>query len=118
MAFALIANGAIVEIADAEFPVCAGLQWVDLSSLSPAPAVGWTYSGGAFAAPVAPAAAAVDPVTEARSLLAVSDITIVRCYEHAVPVPAEWQAYRTALRAIIAGTSTTLPTKPAYPAGT
>jgi hypothetical protein len=48
-----------------------------------------------------------------------SDITIIRCAEFSVAIPEEWKDYRTALRAIMAGTdTTTLPTKPAYPAGT
>jgi hypothetical protein len=57
---------------------------------------------------------------QASVALTKSDITITRCYEHAVAVPTEWQTYRAALRAIVAGTSTAtaLPTIPAYPAGT
>jgi hypothetical protein len=55
---------------------------------------------------------------QAKTLLDASDVVIVRCYEHGVPVPAAWQAYRSALRAIIQGTSSSFPALPAYPAGT
>jgi hypothetical protein len=56
----------------------------------------------------------------AQTALDKSDVTIIRCYEHAVAVPSEWTAYRAALRAIVAGGSTTgaLPTMPTYPVGT
>lgn len=62
----------------------------------------------------------VDTRHAAQAALDRSDITIIRCYEHAVAVPAEWGVYRTALRAIVAGgpTSAALPVQPAYPAGT
>lgn len=58
----------------------------------------------------------------AKAMLAESDTTIMRCYENAVAVPAEWASYQKALRAIV-GASTgdsnlPLPTKPAYPVGT
>lgn len=53
--------------------------------------------------------------------LQISDITVLRCYENAVAVPAEWHTYRNALRVIVAATSgdasIPLPTKPAYPTG-
>jgi hypothetical protein len=56
----------------------------------------------------------------AQTALDKSDVTIIRCYEHAVAVPAQWTAYRAALRAIVAGDSTpgALPTMPTYPVGT
>ena len=61
--------------------------------------------------------------SQAQAALDKSDTTMLRCAENSVPVPAEWAAYRKALRAIIgakvAGDPTqALPTIPAYPAGT
>ena len=52
--FALILSGAVVQIAASQFPVNPALTWVDISAVSPSPAVGWTYAGGVFAAPPAP----------------------------------------------------------------
>jgi hypothetical protein len=56
----------------------------------------------------------------AQEALDTSDITILRCYENAVAVPAAGHAYRTELRAIVSGTSpaTELPARPEYPEGT
>ena len=56
----------------------------------------------------------------AQEALDRSDITILRCYENAVAVPAAWQTYRTELRAIVSGASpsTELPARPEYPEGT
>lgn len=47
--------------------------------------------------------------------------TIIRCVAAGVAVPAAWVSYVQALRAIANGTDTTstaLPVRPAYPAGT
>jgi hypothetical protein len=58
----------------------------------------------------------------AQDALASSDITVMRCYENGVTLPAEWVEYRKALRLIVgaAGGDTTkaIPPKPPYPAGT
>ena len=57
----------------------------------------------------------------AQVALSKSDVTISRCVENSVSVPAVWATYRKALRAIVDGsdtTSTTLPIIPSYPAGT
>jgi hypothetical protein len=53
--FALIATGRVAQIEADTFPVHPDLVWVDISTLVPAPAVGWTYDGTAFVAPVMPA---------------------------------------------------------------
>ena len=58
---------------------------------------------------------------QAQSALDQSDVTMIRCIESGVTVPTAWGNYRKALRAILSGadtTSTALPAKPAYPAGT
>jgi hypothetical protein len=50
--------------------------------------------------------------------LADSDRTVMRCYEAAIPLPADWVAYRLALRAIVGTGVGPLPARPDYPAGT
>lgn len=57
-------------------------------------------------------------IAKAADMLFASDRTVLRCYENGVAVPAAWVSYRKALRAVVSGTSATLPTQPAYPAGT
>lgn len=56
----------------------------------------------------------------ALAALGKSDITVLRCVENAVPVPAAWRAYRKDLRAIVSETSPakSLPVIPDYPEGT
>lgn len=68
--FALIINGTVVQTAAAEFPVNPALTWVDISTVSPAPQPGWTYSGGTFAAPVVPPLPAQTLAQQAEALLA------------------------------------------------
>lgn len=58
---------------------------------------------------------------QALALLDRSDMVATRCTKAGVAFPAEWKAYVTALRAIVAsGTLPNggMPTQPAYPAGT
>lgn len=59
---------------------------------------------------------------EARSALIESDITVIRCAEAGVSVPAAWRDYRAALRAIVSAQSvsegTQLPPRPEYPPNT
>lgn len=80
--------------------------------------IGWSYANGQFTA-----SATADPPPNyplsAQIALKQSDITILRCAENGVVVPAAWATYRATLRAIVAGTQTgPLPAMPAYPAGT
>lgn len=57
--------------------------------------------------------------TQAQAAITKSDISIIRCIEAGITVPAEWQEYRAALRAIISGSgTTTMPKMPDYPEGT
>ncbi|MGF6879033.1 hypothetical protein [Paraburkholderia sp. MM5477-R1] len=90
---------------------------------------GYTISSGALEAPTAAQLAAQQAAAAwstyqaaAQAALDKSDLTIVRCTENAVTVPAAWATYRKALRAIVGAASgdptQALPTKPAYPSGT
>jgi hypothetical protein len=60
----------------------------------------------------------VTAATEAQEALRQSDVVILRCVEHGVAVPAEWRAYRAALRAFIQGHGSSLPDPPPFPSGT
>ena len=66
--------------------------------------------------------AGIPLAVQAQERLDRTDITVLRCVSASVAVPADWQAYRVALRNIATGkdtTSTTLPPAPQeYPAGT
>jgi len=59
---------------------------------------------------------------QAQAALDKSDVTIIRCAESNVRVPAEWTAYRKSLRSIIAAykgdPAKPLPVRPEYPEGT
>jgi hypothetical protein len=104
------------------------MVWVDVTSATPAPQVGWsaTQTAGAwtFAVPAGPSAATLwqQYQAQAQAALSKSDITIWRCTENAVAVPAAWATYRAALRAIISAATgdptKSLPVRPAYPVGT
>lgn len=63
----------------------------------------------------------VSLVSSAKQELDKTDLVCLRCYKANVTYPVEWQKYTADLRKIVNGTditSTTLPTRPAYPAGT
>ena len=57
-------------------------------------------------------------IAQAQAALDKSDITILRCAENQVVVPAEWATYRKSLRAILASGTGAIPPQPAFPAGT
>ena len=75
----------------------------------------WLAEGNVPAPYVAPSP---DIAAEARAALAASDQTVMRCVEASVAVPAEWVAYRQALRDVVSGRATVLPDRPAYTAAT
>jgi hypothetical protein len=93
---------------------------VDITNLSPQPAIGWTATetNGVWSF-VAPVVSADFYGREAASLLTKSDVTVLRCLEKSIAIPSEWMAYRIALRAIVAFPSidSVMPTRPAYPVG-
>lgn len=122
MIYARIQNGVVFELfappegVPIEECFHADMDWVDITDVSPQPQPNWTYDGTNFARPVAPV---IDMRPAAQAALDRSDVTIIRCFEHGVAVPAGWTTYRAALRAVVAGgpTSAALPTQPAYPPG-
>lgn len=63
-----------------------------------------------------------DRQQQAKVALSDSDLTMLRCFENGVTVPAEWATYRKALRAILGASSgdatKPLPARPTYPQGT
>lgn len=93
---------------------------------------GYTVAGGALVAPVPPTSAQIASQQaaadwavyqqSAKAELDASDVTLMRCFENAVTLPAAWAAYRKSLRAIVGAASgdatQPMPTRPAYPAGT
>lgn len=93
-------------------PAAGGIQMTMPTTLVPMTAA----EIAAFTAPPA-----VPLKTQAANALPETDMVCLRCYKAGVPFPASWQTYTTGLRNIANGTDTTstaLPTKPAYPAGT
>lgn len=105
----LRSDGAQIPADPGNTDYCAYLNWVE---------------AGNTANPVQinPAAAWTAHQTAARIALDASDVTMLRCLENAVSVPSEWVVYRKALREIVSSTTgdatQSLPTRPAYPAGT
>ena len=51
---ALIFDSKVVQIKATQFPVAPALTWVDITEITPAPEVGWSYNGVVFTAPTAP----------------------------------------------------------------
>jgi hypothetical protein len=56
--------------------------------------------------------------SDALEALKKSDVTVLRCLEHGVQIPAAWVEYRTELRQVANGELATMPTQPDFPAGT
>jgi hypothetical protein len=96
-----------------------GTGWRAVDSQADVDTAMETYSA-TQPAPVQPSAQQQLQV-QAQAELVGTDLVASRCFKAGVAFPAAWQTYTQALRAIVNGadtTSTNLPTKPAYPAGT
>lgn len=52
--FALVFDNTVVQIEATQFPVHSSLQWIDLTGITPAPEVRWSYDGVNFTAPPPP----------------------------------------------------------------
>jgi hypothetical protein len=124
--YARVASGIVMELFETEGDIATmfdpSLTWIECDAEGCV--VGWSYANGTFSPPAAPSEAALWAAYQAQSMaaLAVSDTTILRCYENGVAVPAAWADYRKALRAIVGASSgdptQPLPSKPQYPSGT
>lgn len=55
---------------------------------------------------------------DAQAALDASDMTMLRCVEADISVPAEWKNYRIALRDIMKSGVGPLPKRPPFPTGT
>ncbi len=62
MVFALILDSKVVQISAVQTPVSVSLQWIDITGITPAPEVGWSFDGRDFTPPPAP------PPTRPRSV--------------------------------------------------
>jgi hypothetical protein len=126
--YARIQDNTVVELFSTDGDISSmfhpALIWVDVTAEAVAPKEGWSYKDGEFSAAPAPSNDLLWKQFQMTAQIAIneSDLTILRCYERSVPVPAEWSSYRTALRVILGSKSgdpsISLPSKPAYPSGT
>ncbi|MGD0973557.1 MAG: hypothetical protein ABR866_05680 [Candidatus Korobacteraceae bacterium] len=93
----------------------------DPANIDYAAYLAWVAAGNT-PTPVDPAVIAAQAqaklAAQAQALLDKSDVTMLRCFEHAVAPPTEWVTYRAALRQVVAGTLSAIPSTPAYPTGT
>ena len=102
-----------------------GAAYLEVDDATYANWVNYRYVGGQIVAKPAldqSIAAWAAYQQQALAALSDSDITLLRCYENAVAVPAAWTTYRKALRAIVGAASgdatQPFPAKPAYPDAT
>jgi len=97
-----------------------GYTYVEVADKTALDAVFVGYSEGTVAGTVEAAQAKTLLKGQAQAALDKSDITLLRCVENGVAIPAEWVTYRAALRPIAKGESqaTELPEQPSYPEGT
>lgn len=92
--------------------VCTQAQYENASA--------WTVANGAIVAATPPTVPLAQQAQAALDQMDAPGGCAIRCFKAGVAFPAAWQAYCTALRAIVNGTSTAtaMPAQPAFPAGT
>jgi hypothetical protein len=73
---------------------------------------------GVIAPYVQPTPTADEIKRQARTALVDSDTVAMRCIKAGVAYPEEWKKYDASLRAIASSGKGTMPTQPAFPAGT
>ena len=59
--FAIVTDGVVSNIVIADEPMSIGGLWVDLTDVTPAPGIHWSYADGVFAPPPAPPAPVPPP---------------------------------------------------------
>lgn len=136
--YARVQSGVVAEIftppngftlAESLVPMLAA-ECVALTGITPAPQQGWTATEvngvRSFSAPPAPPSPP-GPTIQAQAMAALTVMDApggcaIRCFKAGVPFPANWQAYTAALRAIVNGTASPMPTAipvaPPFPPGT
>ncbi len=98
--YARIAAGVVAEIVtlDAGINIAsafhASLAFVEITSLSPQPAVGWTYNGSAFAAPV-PTLAVAQDLANAALIAACANAIAAGCLSSALGSPHTYPTGQT-----------------------
>ena len=93
MRYAIVENGAVINMAEANAPLAG--NWIQ----SDAAAIGDLYADGLFTKPLPDtSAAAAGMRAERDNLLSECDWVIVMSLEAGRAIPAEWATYRQALR--------------------
>lgn len=104
-----------VAVADNLSDLPSNLTWIDLTHVTPAPGIGWSYEGGSFIAPPQNSPA-VPLATQAAMALETARTYVNNAYTMLnEATPDVWVTYLKALMAIANGTDTTSTALPSAP---